>query len=148
MSSTARFQGHLKFRRTRDLFAPPKIIKNRAMDTLTKAKFILSGRYWQELQPLDPDNGFSDATLDICRFRNGLYPEGDLLNQAGPLEICTTWRGTSTEAVMRIYPSGAQRTGCNRASRGRAHRQTRQLLERPLIVACFGEFRSHKGNQL
>jgi len=88
------------------LFAPTEIVKNKAMNTLTTAKFIRSEKYWQELRSLDPYNGDIDAALDICRFWNGVYDEEDKLNQAHPLEIYARWREFENYSD-RNYPKNA-----------------------------------------
>jgi hypothetical protein len=89
------------------LFAPPEIIRNKAMNALTKAEFIRSEKHWQELRLLDPGNRFIDDALDICRFWNRLYPEEDLVNQADPLEIYARWREFETYLDGKGYRENA-----------------------------------------
>ena len=74
------------------MFAPPEIIKNKAMKALTSAEFVQSEKYWRELEQLDPGNAFVGAALDICRFWNDLYPDDGMLNRADPLEAYRLWK--------------------------------------------------------
>jgi len=74
------------------LFAPPEIIKNKAMKALTCAEFVQSENYWRELEQLDPGNVFVGAALDICRFWNNRYPDDDMLNLADPSEVYRLWK--------------------------------------------------------
>ena len=85
------------------LFAPPEMIKNKAMNALTAAEFVSSEKYWRELEHLDPGHGFIDAALDICRFWNGLYPGEGVVNQADPLELYRRWRGFETYLDGKDY---------------------------------------------
>ena len=89
------------------LFAPPEIIKNKAMQTLASAEFVQSERYWRELRQLDPGNVFIGTALDICRFWNGLYPDDDMLNRADPLEVYTLWREFETYLEGKDYRGSA-----------------------------------------
>jgi hypothetical protein len=89
------------------LFAPPEIIKNKAMKALTGAEFVQSEKYWRELEPLDPCNAFIDTALDICRFWNNTYPDDDMLNQADPLEVYRVWREFETHLRSKDYRGSA-----------------------------------------
>ena len=89
------------------LFAPPEIIKNKAMQSLASAEFVQSERYWRELEQLDPGNVFIGTALDICRFWNGLYPDDDMLNRADPLEVYTLWREFETYLEGKDYRGSA-----------------------------------------
>ena len=85
------------------LFAPPEIIKNKAMKALTGAEFVQSEKYWRELEQLDPGNAFSRIALDVCRFWNNLYHDDDMLNRADPLEVYRAWREFETYLHCKDY---------------------------------------------
>ncbi len=85
------------------LFAPPEIIKNKAMKTLTSTEFVQSEKYWRELEYLDPGNAFVGVALEICRFWNDRYPDDDIFNQADPLEIYRGWREFETYRDRKEY---------------------------------------------
>ncbi len=89
------------------LFAPPEIIKNKAIQTLAGAEFLQSEKHWRELERLDPGNAFVGAALDICRFWNDLYPDDDMLNRADPLEVFKVWREFETQLHCKEYRGNA-----------------------------------------
>ena len=89
------------------LFAPPEIIKNKAMQALANAEFVQSERYWRELEQLDPGNAFIGTALDVCRFWNGLYPDDDMLNRGDPLEVYSLWREFETYLEGKDYRGSA-----------------------------------------
>ena len=89
------------------LFAPPEIIKNKAMQTLAGAEFLQSEKHWRELERLDPGNAFIAAALDICRFWNDLYPDDGMLNRADPLGVFKVWREFETQLHCKEYRGNA-----------------------------------------
>ena len=86
------------------LFAPPEIIKNKALKTLASAEFVQAEKFWQELEQLDPGNAFLGTALEDAA--SGMIFIPMMLCSTGPILWKSTGYGENSKHTSMERSTG------------------------------------------